>query len=70
MMVNMFSLITFATSASITAQARLGHGDLSAPLQRQSHASTVDDEDITDELDAVLNGKQWVTSRTVVSNCD
>jgi integrase len=40
----------------LKAQARLGHSDPSMTLRHYSHATPLDDEDIADELDAVLSG--------------
>jgi integrase len=42
----------------LKAQARLGHSDPSTTLRHYSHATPLDDEDIADELDAVLSGGQ------------
>jgi integrase len=39
----------------LKAQARLGHGDPSTTLQHYSHGTSLDDEDIADELDALLS---------------
>ncbi len=39
----------------LKAQARLGHRDPSTTLRHYSHAVPLDDEDIADELDALLN---------------
>jgi integrase len=39
----------------LKAQVRLGHRDPSTTLRHYSHAVPLDDEDIADELDAVLN---------------
>jgi integrase len=40
----------------LKAQAWLGHSDPSTTLRHYSHATELDDEDIADELDAVLTG--------------
>lgn len=40
----------------LKVQARLGHSDPSTTFRHYSHATPLDDEDIADELDAVLNG--------------
>jgi integrase len=40
----------------LKAQARLGHSDPSTTLRHYSHATPLDDEDIADEIDAVLSG--------------
>jgi integrase len=40
----------------LKAPARLGHSDPSTTLRHYSHATPLDDEDIADELDAVLSG--------------
>jgi hypothetical protein len=45
----------------LKAQARLGHSDPSTTLRHYSHAISLDDEDIADELDAVLNNGKWTT---------
>jgi integrase len=39
----------------LKAQARLGHRDPSTTLRHYSHAVPLDDEDIADELDALLS---------------
>jgi integrase len=39
----------------LKAQARLGHRDPSTTLRHYSHAVPLDDEDVADELDALLN---------------
>ena len=41
----------------LKAQARLGHSDPSTTLRHYSHATPLDDEDIADELDALLSGE-------------
>ena len=41
----------------LKAQARLGHSEPSTALRHYSHATPLDDEDIADELDAVLSGE-------------
>lgn len=40
----------------LKAQARLGHRDPATTLRHYSHATPLDDEDVADELDALLNG--------------
>jgi len=40
----------------LKAQARLGHRDASTTLRHYSHATPLDDNDVADELDALLNG--------------
>jgi len=40
----------------LKAQARLGHRDPATTLGHYSHATPLDDEDVADELDALLNG--------------
>jgi integrase len=54
----------------LEAQARLGHRDPSTMLRHYSHATPLDDEDIADELDAVLSGGQWPMSRAFVPYSD
>jgi integrase len=39
----------------LKAQARLGHRDPATTLRHYSHAVALEDEDIADELDALLN---------------
>jgi len=39
----------------LEAQARLGHRDPSTTLRHYAHAVPLDDEDVADELDALLN---------------
>jgi integrase len=39
----------------LKVQARLGHRDPSTTLRHYSHAVPLDDEDVADELDALLN---------------
>lgn len=41
----------------LKAQARLGHRDPSTTLRHYSHTSLLDDQDVADELDAVLNSR-------------
>ena len=40
----------------LKAQARLGHRDPSTTLRHYSHAVALEDEDVADQLDALLNG--------------
>lgn len=42
----------------LKAQARLGHSDPATTLRHYSHAVPLEDEDIADDLDALLNGPQ------------
>jgi integrase len=44
----------------LKAQVRLGHRDPSTTLRHYSHALPLDDEDIADELDALLNHRDEV----------
>jgi len=39
----------------LKAQARVGHRDLAATLHHYAHATSLDDEDVADKLDARLN---------------
>lgn len=41
----------------LKAQARLGHRDAATTLRHYSHAVALQDEDVADELDALLNGR-------------
>jgi integrase len=41
----------------LKAQARLGHRDPSTTLRHYSHATALDDQDVADDLDALLNAR-------------
>jgi len=44
-----------STGRLLKAQARLGHHDAATTLRHYSHATPLDDQDIADDLDAILN---------------
>ncbi|MBL7548952.1 hypothetical protein I6A60_13840 [Frankia sp. AgB1.9] len=46
------------TGKLLKAQARLGHRDAATTLRHYSHATPLDDQDIADDLDALLNQHQ------------